>query len=113
MRKRKDSRLSSRTLVRAAVATQFAATILDGEPQGPQSPGGVAALDQHRAEARELLDRYGLDLDSAAEVAAALVPCRAVIDLIDPDNRDSKVPFYAVLLTLASALDDAVGGVRR
>lgn len=111
--RRRLPRLRSRTLVRAAVAAQVARTVLATE-YGPETPHGIAALDQYLARAREALATRGLDLDSPSDLAVALVPFAVAIELADdPSPEELQLATYGVLRALSVAFDESVGGMPR
>jgi len=109
MRKRLPRLRHPRTLITAAVAAQVARTVLNAEV-GPETPHGVASLDQYFAAARDALDVRGLDLDSPSEVATALAPFSAMIALADdPTPEECQLALYGVLHALSSAFLRACG----
>jgi hypothetical protein len=113
LRRRLPRPLRPRTLVRAAVAAQVARTVLTTEERTPHSPHGLAALDQYVAAARHELDLRGVDLSSPSDLATAIIPLAAMIEVAEDDSADElQLAAYGVLRALSAAFDDAVGGVR-
>ena len=112
MRQRRRS-LRPHTLIKASIAAR-AARVLESSAHEhpPETPQGVAALDQQLAHAREHLARVGIELDSASELAAILSALSVVVALIDEsDEEDSvTVAFYSVLRATSTAFVAACGG---